>query len=204
MSENLLSTIFYGVVSIVVAVISAVATIRSAEINVQAKTRSRKSKFFTVVYQRLFVALLIFSLISIVFFFSQLTSMMAIAPSLRYKTIDLGSMTTVKEDQYNEKEQIVVYAHHPASNIKYNSLTFLNGSLIKVEKQCGFSNSNITNLFSANTEFQNFVDQQNPNFDLRAYIGSEVDVSGNCTIYFFVQNDMKSFISIWIESEYLQ
>src|SRR5260221_10670576 len=111
MSENLLSTIFYGVVSIVVAVISAVATIRSAEINVQAKTRSRKSKFFTVVYQRLFVALLIFILISIVFFFSLLTSMIIIAPFLLFKTIDLAFMTTLKEEQYNLIVQIVDYAH---------------------------------------------------------------------------------------------
>jgi hypothetical protein len=204
MSENLLTTLIYGVFSIIVAVISSFATIRSAEITSQAKTRSRKKSGFALITQRFIAFIMVFSIIGALFFIGKLATIITTSPNPQYKTIDLGSMIAIKENSFNEDEPIVVYVHHPASDIQYNYVVFFNSELIKVEKNCGvFDSDNITNLFSVDTEVQNIFNQANE--DIHAYESSStITVSGNCDISFFVQNHMKGFVSISLDAKYVQ
>jgi hypothetical protein len=204
MSENLLTTLIYGVFSIIVAVISSFATIRSAEITSQTKTRSRKKNGFALITQKFIALIMVFSIIGALFFIGKLATIVSASPSPQYKTIDLGSMIAIKENSFNEDEPIIVYVHHPASNIQYNYVVFFNSELIKVEKSCGmFGSDNITNLFSIDIEVQNFFDQANE--DIHAYKSSStIKVSENCSISFFIQNHMKGFVSISLDAKYVE
>ncbi len=113
-------------------------------------------------------------------------------------------MIAVKQTLFNESEPVVVYVHQPASNIQYNYIVLFNSELIKVERSCGvFSLTNITNLFVIDTGVQIIFDQAKE--DIHAYkSSSEVKVSGNCKVSFFVQNNMKGYIGISLDAEYIE
>ncbi len=205
MTENLLSTIIYGIFSIIVAAISSFATIRSAEISSQAKTRSRKKSHAGVLFQRIIVFITALCIMGAIFFLIRIIGALPSTPSAEYKIVDLGSTVPIDKTLFDENEPIITFVHHPIANIEYSYITLLNAELIKVDKVCGFFNekTNITFMFPVDKDVQSILDQSKNAGEIQVYksLGG-VRVPEGCSVFFYIQNKLNGFVSIKVISDY--
>lgn len=193
MSEGVIIAIIGLISSMIVALISAYATVEAAKIGSQSRTQlkqsrdSKKRVVFGLVTFGIATIILIVSVSSIA---SQVSSLSR--PS--YESVNLGSTDNppVIQEASNEVGKEVIYSHYPAAAIRYTYVD-VDDRLVRVEKVCGvWGVTNITGKFTGH-----------PGILGTTYESKVIDTNG-CRIDFIVVNTECCFMGIEIKAEYVR
>lgn len=215
MPESIWPAIIAGIFSIIVALIN----------NFGQRTNNRKStksSTFTTeetspikqIFQRGLFLIVVFGVTSSVCTVSQAVYQWTNRPTPTltpttptqppYKTVDFGSVLNVDDLTVNKNQEIIIYRHHPVDDVNYGYITLINGSLPRVEQICGSSTIDITDMFSSDNDRQKVADEHLGNPEIDYYLSSELYVSDNCHIDFWVKQKVieNNIVGIHFDATY--